>query len=595
MEKQRKIKGFVLKIKSIWAPFLSFFKKDKSPRKAKIKRHSKMWALISIQYRDKVDTSWTYSFKTILQKVVFSVLKFAIIFGVVFGILKFVSWMFIISLELLNMFLIFLGFYVILNLISVTVGLVKSLYLAEDNKVLSSYPTTSGKLFLSKIVVFELFEIKKSLDILLPITLGFLLACVTIGVLPVFAMVWVIFPLLLIITITVLFGALLSIPTLFVYKFLKKYTFVEIILLISAIVLVVLGLVYLINQIPEGENSINVNQSYGSIKAILHNFAVIFGKVVYPVSFAYRSIVGEQTVSYAYSFQPITFGRFGIMVLVAGALFALVYFIIKPFYFSMMTKVFEFDKKTKRHKKDRKIEKHLAIVLKEFKLTFRNFGISGSYIGVYIASPIMLFLMNKIFAAMAKNLLGNVMVSMFNVILISLPILASSTVVSTIFSREGRTAYLKKTKPIKPYFLLTAKFLFNLIFVIPSIVASCIIFIKFSEVDLICGVLLGFIILLLEYGHIFFSASLDIMNPQNEVYATEGSSIANPNERKSTALSLIVSLLMGALGILFCIQSKITVAFIKLLVIALVFAVSNIVLFYLNIRAFYIDRQEASK
>ena len=580
---------------SLLSKFLGFFKKSDTKKTAKIKSHNKLWALILVQYKDKVDTSWTYSFKTILQKIVFSLIKFGLIMGSIFGIIKLVTFMFLIYNEITNLFLIFLGFYTVLNLLSVTFALVKSLYFAEDNKVLATFPTTSTKLFFSKILVFELFELKKSFDILLPISLGFLLACVLNGVLPWVVMIWALLPLLAIITTIVLFGALLSIPALYVYKLMKRYVWLELSLIFLIIFAAIAGLVYLTTLIPEGKGTININQSYLAIKMGIHNFAIIFGKILYPINFIYKSIVGETGTAISNELTLFTFLRVVILFAFIGALFVCVLLIIKPFYFNMMTKTFEFDKKQANARKDRVKTKWWSIILKEFKLTFRNFDISGSYLIVYVVAPILLLLIDKTFAAMATNVLGDVMVIAFNIILISIPILASSTVVATVYSREGRTAYFKKTKPLKPYFILTAKLLFNLVFVIPSIIVSCIIFVRYTNADFITGVLTGLIVLILEYGHIFLSASLDIMNPQNEIYATEGSSISNPNERKSIAIALFSSLIVGVLSFLFCFESKIHQSLIKILIICLIVSISCIIFFYLNIKAFYIDRQEASK
>lgn len=598
-EKHGKNHKFSRKIKSIWMKFLSFFKKDSTPGSKKLKMHSKFGALVAIQYRDKIDTSWTKSIKTIIQKVVFSVLKFVVIFVVVALMLRVVSVLFMISKQIMDFFMIFLGVYSILNLISVTVGLVKSLYHAEDNKVLATYPISSTKLFLSKIIVFELFELKKSFDILLPISLGFIFAGVQKGVIPNIVLVWSILPLFLIITVTVLVGALLSIPALFIYNFLKKYPIIQGILVVAITSAVVIGIVSIINLIPE---SIDLHVSYGVIKTGIENFSRIFSQYVYPISYAYKAIVGESIENILMNkLTLLTFARFLIILGSAGILFGLVFLIIKPFYFGMMTKTFEFNKdKVDDIRKNKKREKHWAIIVKEIKLTLRDFDISGSYLIVYIAVPIMLLFIDKVFAAMSTNSRGDFMIAAFNVLLIMLPLLASSTVISTVYSREGRTAYLKKTKPIKPYFPLTAKLLFNLIFVIPSIIVSSYVFVKFTKQDTLCAVLLAITIFGFQYGHIFYSASLDIMNPQNELYATEGSSFANPNERKSTIVGFVLSLFITALAFFLFSESQakygnLDAAFVKLMILGLAFGISTALLFYLKIRAFYIDRQEATK
>lgn len=601
-KKLRKNGGFLGKIKAGWSKFLSLFKKDETAKPKKLKKHSKFWALVVIQYRDKVDTAWTHSFKTIVQKVVFTLIKFALIVVAVFLVLHFASILFALqNAKILNFFLVFLGFYTILNLISVTLGLVKSLYHAEDNKVLATYPTTSARLFLSKILVFELFELKKSFDILLPISLGFLIIAVRFNAISIPLVIWSILPLVMVITITVLLGALLSIPTLFIYNFFKRHPLVEVVGLAAIIGGVTFLLIWLINLIPENKGDIDINTSYGAIKQAFDNFVIIFAKAVYPVNFAYRTMVGESGAYITNKFTWLTLGRFGIMIAVAGVLFGLAFLIIKPFYFGMMTKTFEFDKSpVDSSKKNKKREKHWAIILKETKLTLRDFDISGSYLGVYIAAPILLLLIDKVFRAMATSTTGDLMVIAFNILLIALPILSSSTIASTLYSREGRTAYFKKTKPILPYFPLTAKIVFNLVFVIPSIAACSYIFVKFTNQDAVSGVMLAFTILALEYGHVFFSASLDIMNPQNEVYATEGESVSNPNERRSTFVAFITALLFAGLAFLFFDESmkrydSFKPAFFKLMIIAVLFAIGCIVLFFIKVKAFYNDRMEASK
>lgn len=601
-EKLRKNGTFSSKIKTVWSKFLSFFRKDDQPKKGKLKKHSKFLALVIIQYRDKVDISWTRSIKTIAQKIVFILLRFAVIVVAVFFILQFASILFMLqNAKILNFFLVFLGFYTILNLISVTFGLVKSLYHAEDNKVLATYPTTSGKLFISKILVFELFELKKSFDILLPISIGFLAIGLKFNVITLVNVIWSLLPLFMIVTITVLVGALLSIPALFVFNFFKKHPVIEISSLVIVIGAVIFGLIVLITKIPDNKGDIDINLSYAAIKQTIENFVAIFSKIVYPVNFAYKAMVGEAGAYVLNKITLLTLARFGIMVGVAGVLFGLVYLIIKPFYFAMMTKTFEFSKEVVGDsKKNKKREKHWSVLVKEMKLTLRDFGISGSYLGVYIAAPILLLFIDKIFRAMLTSVDGDLMIVAFNILLITAPLLTSSTIVSTLFSREGRTAYIKKTKPARPYFLLTSKLLFNLIFVVPSIIACCFIFGKYTNQNATCAVLLGFTVLFIEYGHIFFSATLDIMNPQNEIYATEGESISNPNERISTAIAFITALLFAGMSFVFIRESlqrydSFTPAFIKLLVIAFVFGASCVALYFIKIKAFYNDRQEASK
>ena len=60
-----------------------------------------------------------------------------------------------------------------LSLISCTFELTNNLYFSEDNRVLITLPVDTNKIFVSKIIVFYLYELKKSLNFLMPLTLLF--------------------------------------------------------------------------------------------------------------------------------------------------------------------------------------------------------------------------------------------------------------------------------------------------------------------------------------------------------------------------------------------------------------------------------------
>ena len=47
----------------------------------------KFFALIGMQLRDKVDLSWTHSAKEIIKKIVFSVVRFTLVFAFVYALL----------------------------------------------------------------------------------------------------------------------------------------------------------------------------------------------------------------------------------------------------------------------------------------------------------------------------------------------------------------------------------------------------------------------------------------------------------------------------------------------------------------------------
>ena len=563
-------------------------------------------ALTTVQVRDKIDFSWTKSIKTVIQKIVFFILKFAGIAGIMFGILFILGFLIGMKAEMINFYFLFLVLFVTLNLFSVTFGLMKSLYYAEDNKVLVTYPVSSTKLFISKILVYLIFELKKSFDMLVPVSLGFFIFALTQHVMVLANLFWAILPLLLLVILTVLVGALLSIPCLFIYKLISKNMYVTIALLGGVVAGVVIGLVLLINVIPANKGDISLVNQLALIRNGISNFIANTAKSLPPYKFIYRTIVGE-TSDFIITSKTVI--NLLIMVGAAVALFIIVILLIKPFYFVMMTRTFEFDKKTTIYEKRNVVKRpRIAIVGKELKLVFRDFEISGSYLAVYILTPILLFLIDKVFLAMDIDYKGRMIGIAINIGLTLLPLLASSTVVATVYSREGRAAYIKKTKPLKPYFMLTAKVLFNLVLCLPSIIFCGVVFKHFSGLNAICVICFVLGVIGFEFGHIFFSASLDIMNPQNELYATEGSVMNNTNELKSTIVAFFIALLVSVISYFLlreCFDPSVQTGgevgnlynsvFIKIAVGGIVFAFAMILLFIFKIKAFYIDRQEASR
>ena len=95
-----------------------------------------------------------------------------------------------------------------------------------------------------------------------------------------------------------------------------------------------------------------------------------------------------------------------------------------------------------------------------------------------------------------------------------------------------------------------------------------------------------------------FSASLDIMNPKNEQYATSGEVIDNPNENKSTLFAFIISAIFAIIAYKFFSEAIVTnkvedlvICVVKLLLIGLMYFVSMLYLFFKKVKAFYYDIQ----
>ena len=532
--------------------------------------------LTLFQLKDKIDMSWMKSRKTLIRSIVFGLLKFAAVAGVVFGVLYALTSVGFISKyqDVLPLFTMFLTIITFLNLCSSTYSLTKSLYLSDDNKVLITFPVNANKLFFSKLFVYFFYELKKSVNILVPGVFGFLLF-ETIGFkgseLSALTILWMIIPVILLVVIQVLLSAVISIPFMYVYRLFKRNQIFDLIIVTLAVAAFIFIVVRLINLIPE---DIDLDRQWPMMVNGFENFIVTFDRYAYPINYYARIFFGETSGSgYHYQLTGFTFIRTLIAIGAVGVLTAFAFLLIRPVYFKMIYKTFEFDKNPQLvAKKNVKHKKYITFANKEFKLSFRDFDISGSYIAIYIIIPILLLFMDRVISAISTSLR-----------------------VATLYSKEGRTAYLTKSNPVNPFIPLTSKLLFNLLFCVPSIVACSIIFANFSGLGVLIAVLFSVSVLLIQYAHIFYCAAQDIMNPQNEVYATTGNDFNNPNEAKATILAFVGSFIITFIFYFMLVESvtlhgNYMSAFIRLLIIAIVLFAGYLYLFIKKIQAFYYEK-----
>ena len=559
-----------------------------------------LFKLTLLQLRDKIDFSWVKSIKTLIRTIIFGILKFAVVVAIAFAVLYLLVYVDFINktICILPLFTIFLTLMVFLNLLSATYNLMKSLYFADDNKVLITLPITPNKLFVSKLLVYFFFELKKSLGLLVPAIIGFLLFEVnsykSVEITNI-TFLWMIVPTLLLILMQVLVAALLSIPFLYIYQFFKKTPILDLIGIIIAVGVGLFVVIRLISLIPA---NIDLNIQWPFFVNKFETFIRGFDKYAYPINFYSRVYFGEiaPSGSIHYVLTGATFIKALICLGAIVVLGLIAFFLIKPFYFKMMNKTFEFDKNPNLvQKKNIKHKRYVTYANKEFKLSFRDFDISGSYIAVYIIVPILLFFMDRVISAFSTSLRGDNIAIAVNLLLTVLPLLASNSTIATLYSKEGRTAYITKTNPVNPFIPLVSKLLFNLIFSVPSIVGCAVIFADFSGLGVWIAISFALSVLLLQYAHIFFSAAQDIMNPQNEVYATTGSNFNNPNETTSTVVAFVVSFILAGFFYLILNESykltgSYTSAFIRLLLVSMFLFAGFLFLFIKKIQAFYFEK-----
>ena len=542
--------------------------------------------LVMMQLKDKIDFSFLKSRKKTITKIVFTILGFVAVTAVCYLMFYISSLLNLFSLlptvPLTVMVVIFTLMF-ILSCFTCTIGLMKKLYFSPDNQVLLTFPVKSNMIFVSKLIVFYIYELIKNFYFMIPVFLAYGIFCnFSLLFYP-----WLLFCFFFISLLPVLIGSLLSIPALFVSIWLKKTPIIKTTLFLAIIGAVIFFVIKLITLIPE---NINLTENWKTIFWDVQNFLNGFSQAMLPFKWLVDLLCG-QLVNLKYVLFNIN-SLFVLLGLVASAcvLFGISFFAAKPLFFKMASKPFEYKKKiiTRQYK-----NKFLAVFRSGVKtnttMTSRTSEYLYNYIGVLFVLPIAILFLNKVFNAMNTKLLGVYMTYSFNILLILLILLSSNVLIASICSKEGRSAYYFKTSPQKHIKILTPKLVFSLVLSFASTLAAVVIFGIFAKIGVINSIVCAVFIYSLYVGHLFWSAELDVMNPQNEQYATSGNQENNPNERKSSLFAFIIAFLGFGISLLLF-NENIFVAWIKLMGIGLLFAVARIYLYIQRIKIYYKEK-----
>ncbi len=540
-----------------------------------------------MQLKDKLDFSFLASKKATINKIVFTLLKFIAICAVmtaffyVSRMLKLFSMMDHVPVSVV---IIFFGMTLLLSAISCTVGLMKTLFTSADNKILITFPVETNMIYMSKLIMYYIFELVKFASIVVPMFIGY---GIVSSVNPVYY-VWAVLSVFPLSALPVLAGALLSIPALYVYRFFKRNSSVATCSFVVIVVLAVWGVTKLINLIPENINLIN---SWGQ---------VYFWKVQDVLNAAnsgmkisgilVRLVTGNESGVSFTLFTTDTLVRLGILWGSIIVLTALNFLLSRPLFFRMMSKSFEFEKKrSRRELPNVKRSPMWSRIRKEFAVCLRSDDVIYNFLAVYIAVPLLILLLNRIFAAMDTRLKGQMMVYAFNMLIILLPLMSSNSIVATLFSKEGSAGYMRKTEPSDYVLPLTSKLVFNLVASAVSIFASCMIFSVFAKINVWQTILVFLSLTGMQYGSIFFASTLDLMNPQNAQYSLVGNDINNPNETKTTVMAFI-SAGIYAIYSYKLFSEGIGSACVKLFLIGLAFFGAWLLLYVRKIQIYYSEK-----
>ena len=181
------------------------------------------------------------------------------------------------------------------------------------------------------------------------------------------------------------------------------------------------------------------------------------------------------------------------------------------------------------------------------------------------------------------------MIIAFNLLIILLIALNANTYASSIFSRDGRSAYFIKVQPTNPALLLIAKLIPNTLFCLVSFAITFVILLVSTKLSLLNATYMILSVLFIYLAHLMFCAQTDLMNPQTEIYASVGEQENNPNESISTVTAFAVAFLVAIVAFLLLIENASPV-FPKLFYVGLALFVYETWLFFSKIKLYYKEK-----
>ncbi len=545
---------------------------------------SKLRPLVAMQLKDKLDFSFMQSKRSFIIKVVLGIIKFALVTAIFFALFFVCNLLSIfrptgiIPDTVVNVIFVVIQ---LLSLITCTAGLVNVLYMTADNKVLLTLPASSTTVYISKLFVYYIFELKRNLTFTLPVFLAY-------GIIN--GAVWYYYPwaILCFVPVSLLpvaLGAVLSIPALMIMTFVKNFKWLQISLIVLVSGAITYGIVRLIGKIPE---NINIMGQWGTIFWGIQNFLTDFSNFFKPFYYLTKMIVGGTLRIGSKLFALDTLIIFGIFVAGLSLILGLSFLVAKPLFIKMASRQFEFEKAIVPPKKNKLHKKHLAPYFESVVMNLRSTRFLINTL-IQLALPaIAILLLNKIYAAMNTNYAGQLMTKTFNFLVMLIILVSFNNEYATVFSREASARNLLKVRPIKPIHILFGRLFIRIVAIVLSVIALIAAFLAVSDSSALEIILMGVITAAIAFSHLLWCAELDVMHSYADQYATVGLQFDSPNERNATLIGFFMSALLTFLY--YFLSDRGTVrSLVVLLILSLLFTVYRTYSFITRTELYFVE------
>ena len=474
-----------------------------------------------------------------------------------------------------NMLITLLFVTQIVSIISCLSSMMLTLFASKENTMLLAFPCNYSEIFLSKIIVFSLEELRKNLYFILPLLVGFGING-DVGI-----VFWLQLPIMWVILslIPVFIGAMLSIPAIFINRFMQNHVWVYAALMIVLFGSVFFGLYSFLSQFTD--KTINLVAIYAKFIAGVKESFVTVNKFALFYNWIGKALYGEMV----WLFLPLT-------ILVLAGLCVLCFLAAMPFYFKATSASNE-NSTTKQHQLTMSEKGGLfgTFFRKELKIQLRSFQSVNSILIVVFLFPLITYVFNFVMGKINTSSMGGYMSIAFNMMII-LSLLGTHNANSAAsISMEGNEFAVLKTAPSNTSVIAWAKLAVTGLVNLASLCMMACMTLMTTPLPLMDVVMLMTCILCVSLGQIAWGFEFDIRKPKITEYATKGDGVTdNGNIAKAMAMSFVVSTLFGIVGLLLMAENYMF-GWVRLVALSVGFLLARFYLLHSNLKAYFEDIQ----
>lgn len=503
---------------------------------------------------------------------------YAIIFCLVLGLVYFLGRQVITYLQI-NMNQHFFGIVLVVaqavSLIFGMTSVLKNLYMSKENELLIIFPASFNQLYLSKILILYISELIFNLIYIVPILMSFGAIALSAGYVGMgyFLGVVLLLPFLPILPLAL--AVIISIPVMYLIKFLKKRQTLSTIFILATVVLVFVMYMGLVPKIT-GAFNIAEKQMETSFK----------------VNLAIRRIGGKIPIYFwlSNSLKAINeFYRIPIYILITLGMFVVATIIIKPFFKSIILSGNEATQIKGRKKPFRVRNQFLELLITQFRMLFRSPNYVFDFLLFPLLMPIITIMYDKLLFTIVVNQMGKGLIIGSHVLVISIITLISSSISSTAISRDGAMTYFVKSSPVSYNKQTFVKILVNLIINFISLTMTTILCLVLKIGNPLIMILASISVFILSIGHVCQAYDWDLRNPSLKWYDSSEIQSVNKNTTKTITLGIVLSLIVFL--IMSLLYHNLIIGLLAVMLIGIIYAVARIYLLYYRINYYYMEME----